>query len=554
MKPSFNLIDEPWIEVRTQDDGVTETSLRDVFHKASYYRGLSGEIPTQRGAILRLLLAILLRATSRIRNDDEILDDWAEWWETGLPLDEIDAYLDRHHERFWLFSDSIPFMQVTGLHTKTGSTSGLYKIILEVPPGHKFFTTRDGRGITSLEYSEAARWLVHAQSYDTSGIKSGAVGDTRVKDGKGYPIGCGLTGNMGLVILEGASLAQTLLLNTVMTNDPTGDVPVWERQSQGPAEDSSHPVPMGPADLFTWQSRRIRLIDDGSRVVDALVCNGDKVGWQYLFNKDPLTGWRYSERQSKAAERVVYMPRKHDSSRALWRGLAPLLTEAPKPEPGAKATKDGVATWVRPGVLEQLATFRVDGAVPSEHPVRLRVIGMDYEMPKMTKITSTIDDSMSAVVASLTDPGLTALAVDEAAVAEAVATCVARLAGNLATAAGNDPGVPRTSGKEAAYSVLGPAYEEWFRDSLPSAATRKDASVAWHRTARAAARRLGEQLCRDAGSSALTGRIVPTSSKGGTALMDTAQAWRSFLGRLRDAAPLPEDPMPPSRPTTRKEK
>lgn len=212
----------------------------------------------------------------------------------AFPLDEIDSYSDRWLNRFNLFDDSAPFMQVTDLHTSNGGYSGLTKIISEVPPNDKFFTTRDGAGTTSLSFAEAARWLVHTHAFDVSGIKSGAVGDPRVKGGRGYPIGTGISGPMGIVIVEGKSLAETILLNLFLQDDPQQDVPVWERPPQTATPDREHPVPTGCADLFTWQSRRVRLIADGDRVVDVLLCNGDKVEWKYLLHNDSTTAWRYS--------------------------------------------------------------------------------------------------------------------------------------------------------------------------------------------------------------------------------------------------------------------
>ena len=272
-----------------------------------------------------------MRATARERSDDEKIDDWSRWWDEGLPLDEINSYLDAWHDRFNLFDDRAPFMQVADLRTAKGKYSGLVKIISEVSPNDKFFTTRDGRGIASLSYAEAARWLVHTHAFDVSGIKSGAVGDPRVKGGRGYPIGTGISGPMGIVIVEGKSLAETILLNLFLQDDPQQDVPVWERPPQTATPDREHPVPTGCADLFTWQSRRVRLIADGNRVVDVLLCNGDKVEWKYLLHNDSTTAWRYSAPQTKAAGETVYMPRSHDSTKAMWRGLEPLLVREPVP-------------------------------------------------------------------------------------------------------------------------------------------------------------------------------------------------------------------------------
>ena len=63
IKPEFNLLDEPWIRVRTRDCRVEEVSLKDVFVHAHEYEDLAGETaaagcghaaPVARGTALHL--------------------------------------------------------------------------------------------------------------------------------------------------------------------------------------------------------------------------------------------------------------------------------------------------------------------------------------------------------------------------------------------------------------------------------------------------------------------------------------------------------------------
>lgn len=551
MTSAFNLMDEPWISVRTPDNGVTEVSIREAFHRATEFRGLAGEIPTQEAAVLRLLLAIAIQATARFRSDDEKIDDWGQWWEEGLPLDEIDSYSDRWLNRFNLFDDSAPFMQVTDLHTSNGGYSGLTKIISEVPPNDKFFTTRDGAGTTSLSFAEAARWLVHTHAFDVSGIKSGAVGDPRVKGGRGYPIGTGISGPMGIVIVEGKSLAETILLNLFLQDDPQQDVPVWERPPQTATPDREHPVPTGCADLFTWQSRRVRLIADGDRVVDVLLCNGDKVEWKYLLHNDSTTAWRYSAPQTKAAGETVYMPRSHDSTKAMWRGLEPLLVREPAAD-DRRRKKAGKPDelWLRPEIFEQLAAFSSDGALPRDHVTRIRTIGMEYGS-QSSVVTTTIDDAMPAAMAVIADEQLGRLAVESAQTADSLIFALQSLATDLAAATGSESEGVRPRASEMGYAALDPTYRDWF-SRLSSRTDVETATLSWRRRARQVVREIGEQLCRDAGPTALTGRMVPVPNTEREDLMDRARAWQRFVARVRTSAPLPEDPHRDTK-TSRKE-
>ncbi|MDN6624206.1 MAG: type I-E CRISPR-associated protein Cse1/CasA [Acidipropionibacterium jensenii] len=524
----FNLITDPWVAVTRRDGTVDELSLRDVFEHAGDIKSIAGEIPTQDAAVLRLLEAILMRATARRRSEDDCLRQWGQWWNAStLPIDDIDSYLARHRNRFNLLGAESPFMQVADLHTEKGGTSGLVKIIAEVPAGSRFFTTRDGEGVESLSFGEAARWLIHCHAFDISGIKSGAVGDDRVKGGRGYPIGTGITGNMGLVIAEGSSLRHTLLLNLVLRTDPRNDVPIWEREPQGAGEDWDHPVPNGPADLFTWQSRRIRLLEHAGRIDDVLLCNGDKVEWGSLLGNDPMTGWRFSKPQSKKAGHDVYMPRAHETGRAIWRGLEPHLTRS--------HDKD----WIRPEVIDWLASARQAGFLAADQMIVLRTIGMQYG-PQNSVVTSVVDDSLPTSIAVLGEDALAALAVTAAQTAQDVAICLANLASDLARAAGTDSDADRSHAWETAFATIDPVYRSWFAH-LTSTTDPDSATRAWQHSLREVIDREGFQLCLDAGDVARTGRMVAVPNTDREDLIDTAEAWRKFTWRVSRATPALTD-------------
>ena len=115
----FNLVDQPWIKVRTADAQLKELSLMEVFAQAHEIRTISGELPTQDAAILRLLLAVLYTVFSRmdldgegspLENEDDALDRWQDLWENKkFPMEPIKAYLDQWKDRFWLFDEKYPF-------------------------------------------------------------------------------------------------------------------------------------------------------------------------------------------------------------------------------------------------------------------------------------------------------------------------------------------------------------------------------------------------------------------------------------------------------------
>ena len=154
MAESFNLLDEPWIRV-TRPNGVPdEVSLIDVFKEAADISGVHGEIATQDIAILRLLLAITHRATGGPKD----LETWEMYWKdpARLATDAV-SYLERHRSRFDLRDPNAPFFQVAGIHAKSGKISDLESLIVDVPNGEPFFTTRIGAGLDRISWPEAAR-------------------------------------------------------------------------------------------------------------------------------------------------------------------------------------------------------------------------------------------------------------------------------------------------------------------------------------------------------------------------------------------------------------
>lgn len=65
MMPAFNLLDEPWIPVRSLAGEVSEIGLLELFERASQLEGLAETSPPNLVALYRVLLAITHRALTR---------------------------------------------------------------------------------------------------------------------------------------------------------------------------------------------------------------------------------------------------------------------------------------------------------------------------------------------------------------------------------------------------------------------------------------------------------------------------------------------------------
>src|SRR5690606_31001535 len=108
--------------------------------------------------------------------------------------------------------------QVAGMHTAKGEVKHPANIVLgTVAPdqtnARPYLALRAASTTRTLLPAEAARWLVHTQAFDPSGIKTGVVGHPRANKGKVYPEPVAWTGQLGALHLVGESLLHTLLLN-----------------------------------------------------------------------------------------------------------------------------------------------------------------------------------------------------------------------------------------------------------------------------------------------------------------------------------------------------
>lgn len=532
----FNLAHQPWIPCREPDGTVTELGILATLGRAHELAGLSGDVPTQTFALTRLLLAVLHGALRGPRD----VAEWDELWSRKtLPSERVGTYLAQYGDRFDLFHPQTPFLQVADLRTAKGETSELAKLVADVPNGAPFFTTRLGGDLT-LSFAEAARWLLHCHAFDPSGIRSGVVGDKRAISGRSYPIGVAWSGLLGGILLEGATLRETLLLNLIAaefdgwSRSIDADRPLWERPQITAAEevDGGRP-PTGPVDLYLWQSRRIRLVAEHGRVTSVLISNGEKLTPQNKQRHEPHTAWRRSEAQEKklGSSTPIYMPREHDPDRAIWRGLESLL-------PGVSSRQRGDGgPYHSPGVVEWLGHLTVEESIPRDHQVRVRAIGMVYG--SNSSVTDDIVHDTLALRAALARQ-------DASELAEAVASCVraaegavkavGNLAGDLVAAAGGDGSGSRSRTMERTYAQLDPCFRAWLLTVRPGPGDTDpdpdELRTAWHGAAAEVVVGAARELLTDIPPACWEGRRVGTQS-----VFTAAHAEAKFWKTLRLAVP-----------------
>ncbi|MQS10224.1 type I-E CRISPR-associated protein Cse1/CasA, partial [Streptomyces alkaliphilus] len=300
-----------------------------------------------------------------------------------------------------------------------------------------------------------------------------------------------------------------------------------------PAELSARPT--GVRDLYTWQSRRVRLHHDGRAVTGVVLGYGDPLTPHNRHDREPMTAWRRSPAQEKKLRReVVYLPRTPDPTRAAWRGVDALVTGE---TPGAEQRGEA-ARVVRPRVLDWVARLAVRGPLPSDLLIRTRTVGLVYGT-QQSVIDEVVDDAVPLPVVLLDDehPQLGRAAVAALRRAEAAVTALGDLAGDLAEAAGSPTDGPRGTARDLAFGELGPHYLAWLT-GLHHDHDPREREATWQRTAHRVLRDLGRGLVTGAGSAAREGRVVTT--RAGTEVWLCADsAHLRFLHRLRRELPLP---------------
>ncbi|MER6240842.1 type I-E CRISPR-associated protein Cse1/CasA [Streptomyces clavifer] len=518
--PSFDLTTQPWIPVLRSNGEQDELSLRQVFEQASELRRIIGDLPTQEFALVRLLLAVAHDALAGPAD----IDDWSDLWSDVQCFALVGPYLEAHARRFDLLDTTVPFFQTAGLRTSKDEVFSLNRIVADVPNGEPFFSARMP-DVDRLTFAEAARWVVHAHAYDTSGIKTGVDGDKRVKGGKVYPLGVGWAGNLGGVFVERPTLRETLLLNLV-AEDTNGvrideqDAPAWRRAPCGPG--GAERAPSGVRDLYTWQTRRLRLHFDEQGVHGVVLGYGDPLSPRNKHDREPMTAWRRSlAQEKKLRESPIYLPRDHDPERAAWRGIASLIADTSVSGQGADAP-----AYLRPRVLEWVARLVSEGKLERGFLVRARVIGPQYGT-QQSVIDEIVDDSVSMAVVLLhqQDRRYAEQAIAAVDDADRAVYALGDLATNLARAAGAETDGPRATARDRAYGLLEAPYRAWLR-GLARTDDPYEQRLAWQRQVYRIAAGFGDQLMAAAGDGAWQGRIVET--KKGTEWLNSALAEKWF--------------------------
>lgn len=527
----FNLIDEPWIRVMDSNCNISEVSLKDAILNAHNYKSLSGELPTQDIAVMRLMLAVLHTVFSRADengnecpledNEEEAVDRWKALWKKGRFSEKaIDDYFEKWHERFWLFHPERPFGQVAGLTIGTDyDAPKLNGEISESSNKVRFFSMYSGNEKSSLTYPQAARWLLYLNAYDDTSSKPTKEG--KAKAGGSLPSpGVGWLGKLGLIYITGNNLFETLMLNLILVNEnkvQENQNPLWEQEKVSDAERTEIALPYDLAALYTLQSRRILLIRKDNKVVSYKLLGGDFFEKENAFF-EPMTVW-----SSPKKDNDIFTPKRHDSSKQMWREFSVLFEE--------KGNKQaGVVRWFK-------NYLQGKNLIPRSFLLKTSITSVEYG-DKDFFVKNVFSDSLTMHAELLSELGANWRAKIETEIDRCgkLANAIAYLAQNLYVASGGSNSkkdkhyteIPNVVTSQLYYRFDLP-FREWLRsiDPLDDEKQKYDKQLKWQSTARRITELYAQELIAETSETAITGH------REGDIIYSSPKAMIIFRGQMK---------------------
>lgn len=511
----FNLLDEPWILVKTKTNETKKWSILEIFQHAHEAQALAGELPTQDFAIMRLLLAIM-HATiidSNIEDKDDAIECWVKLWEMKrFPFDFIRDYLEQYRERFWLFHPTQPFYQSANIvqnmkkfkadkgkaatdGVKSKTVARLVGDLFQSDNLPRLFPGRTGNSQLALSYDEAARWLIHLNGFDDDSAKNPT------------PKNVGYLGQLGLVYLKGRNIFETLMLNFVLVNhldeifdDCQNDSKAYWEKPVCEKIERLIAQPRAQKDLLTMQSRRILLQRENGMVTGYLLTMGDYFDKEASLINEMMTMWKTDEKKG-------IVPKRHRLDCQIWRDFSALMGMAECKDD----IKPGVVNWLHLVNKKRVFDTKIFKLAVTGGYYNLKGAGwqiVDYIYDDLSINASLINAMNNIWIQEI----IAALSKTDRAIFE-----LGKLSTNIAEASGDSdknrkPRLAQTA-REKSYHQLDGVFRQWLLSVDPKQDILEEKMAEWLGIAKNTILRLGDEMLRQCPEQAIVGRIKKDGEK-----------------------------------------
>lgn len=383
----YNLLEEPWLKVIESDNNTKKVSLLDIFQNSNTYKRLAGDTDAQNFVILRLLLSVLETTFSNydyngnLRTDKKnVKETWPFLWKNKkFPFKVIEKYLISQEDKFYLYSDRFPFLQVSkkdltdaGIK-KTGTVSGrlINRLISESNNKLDLFSPSNNK--SKLSDDSLARWMtMFVLGYTGTSDKAKYPG-MKESASKGNLLG------LGGIYLEGNNLFETLMLNLVLENNKD-QKPIWEADFKDKTLSLKKHIPDNLSELYTNCSRLIYIdpntdLDKQDAEIQAVQLPG--ISKEDVYGHETMTLYQVPK-SGKSKGKVI--PKMHESNKSLWRNFG--LIE------GLSDNND-----YRPGIINDFYGDIKKNNVDI-NDVRIVAVGMTYNHDPSGMLNGEIYDSL----------------------------------------------------------------------------------------------------------------------------------------------------------------
>jgi CRISPR system Cascade subunit CasA len=320
--------------------------LREVLQDAHEITEISDSSPVVTICLHRLLLAILHRCFG-----PKNLLAWRQLWEAALfDMRRLDEYFERWQSRFDLFDTEHPFFQTAGMSTDKPLPAVSLFDEISCNNNPTLFEHASNEPPRPLTRDAVARGLIARQAF---ALGLGVSPKVTIK-GKEFATGMRKDGPLArglFVLLRGDNLFETLLCNLTEYGNSDDDVPIWE---QDDSEDMvGAPSVLGRLDLYTFQSRRLRLVPPQAESMPLVERIHFAQGRALARDEgDPMKPYSREKKRGWVAFRLK-------EEKAVWRDSSALLELAQDPDRPIPAL-NWIARASQEGIVDRRKTCMLD--------------------------------------------------------------------------------------------------------------------------------------------------------------------------------------------------